>query len=215
MAAANERGGGRVVALTVDIADAGACTALPGRAAEALGGHVEALVHNAGISRAAKIADVTLDDWNEVMRVNVTAALLLVQAASPAMIEAGWGRIVNIGSIYSRLGAPHAGAYTASKHALLGLTRVLAVELVKHGVTANTIAPGFVDTEMVRAEAESVAAARGIGVDDALARFLRVQPLGRMVTAGEVGALAAFLCSDAAAPITGQCVNIDGGTHQG
>jgi NAD(P)-dependent dehydrogenase (short-subunit alcohol dehydrogenase family) len=91
---------------------------------------------------------------------------------------------------------------------------VFAAEFVKQGVTANTIVPGFVDTEMVRDEAELAAQARGVGRDEVIKRFLRIQPLGRMVTVDEVGALVSFLCSDAAAPITGQAINIDGGAHQ-
>ena len=107
--------------------------------------------------------------------------------ALPRMRQAGWGRIVTIGSLYSRFGVAHTAPYTSTKHAVLGLTRVLSAEGVKYGVTANCI---------IKKE------------------FLRNQPLGRMVTTAEVGALAAFRCSDAAAPITGQAVNIDGGSYQ-
>jgi 3-hydroxybutyrate dehydrogenase len=214
VALAEAAGGARVVALAVDVGDLDACAALPGRATEALGGHPDMLVHCAGIARPGRITDLPLADWEESMRVNVTAAFVLAQAAAPAMSEAGWGRIINIGSLYSRVGAKHAGAYVASKHALLGLTRVLSLELVRDGITANTIVPGFTDTEMVRGEARSVGAARGFDEEEAIKRFLRVQPLGRMVTTDEVGALVAYLCSDAGAPITGQAINIDGGALQ-
>jgi 3-hydroxybutyrate dehydrogenase len=91
---------------------------------------------------------------------------------------------------------------------------VVSAEGVKHGVTANCILPGWVDTEMVRGEAAKVSEARGTPVDEVIRKFLRNQPLGRMVTTAEVGALAGFLCSDAAAAITGQALNIDGGSYQ-
>jgi NAD(P)-dependent dehydrogenase (short-subunit alcohol dehydrogenase family) len=205
---------GRVVALAADVDDLHRCASLPGEARELLGGHVDVLVHAAGIARPARIVDLSLQDWEASMRVNATAAFVLAQAAAPAMIAAGWGRIVNIGSLYSRTGAKHAGAYVASKHALLGLTRTLSAELIGKGITANTVVPGWTDTEMVRDEADSVAAAQGITADDAIRLFLRGQPLGRMVTIDEVGALVAYLCSEAAAPITGQALNIDGGSIQ-
>jgi NAD(P)-dependent dehydrogenase (short-subunit alcohol dehydrogenase family) len=205
---------GKVVPLAADVNDLDACRALPGRAAEALGGPVDVLVHCAGIARSGPVLEIDVADWDDSMRVNATALLVLAQAAAPAMVEQGWGRIVAIGSLYSRVGARWAGPYVASKHALLGLMRVLAVELVGDGITANTIIPGWTDTEMVRDEAQAVADARGITPDEAIKKFLRMQPLGRMVTIEEVGALAAFLCGEAAAPITGQAYNIDGGALQ-
>jgi 3-hydroxybutyrate dehydrogenase len=214
VALAEAAGGARVVSLAVDVGDLDACAALPGLATEALGGHPDMLIHCAGIARPGRVTDLPLTDWEDSMRVNVTAAFVLAQAAAPAMSEAQWGRIINIGSLYSRVGAKHAAAYVASKHALLGLTRVLSLELVRDGITANTIVPGFTDTEMVRGEARSVGAARGFDEEEAIKRFLRVQPLGRMVTTDEVGALVAYLCSEAAAPITGQAINIDGGALQ-
>jgi NAD(P)-dependent dehydrogenase (short-subunit alcohol dehydrogenase family) len=130
------------------------------------------------------------------------------------MAAAGWGRIVTIGSLYSRFGVSHTAAYTSSKHALLGLTRVMSAEWVKSGVTANLLAPGFVDTEMVRDEAAAAAEARGTSSEEIVKKFLRIQPLGRMVSVEEVGALITFLCSDSGAPITGQAINIDGGAYQ-
>jgi NAD(P)-dependent dehydrogenase (short-subunit alcohol dehydrogenase family) len=200
--------------LVSDLSDLDVCAALPGRAAEALGGDVEILVHVAGIARNAAIGKLSLADWDESMRVNVTSLFAIAGDTLPKMREAGWGRIVTIGSLYSRFGVAHTAAYTSSKHAVLGLTRVLSAEGVKYGVTANCILPGWVDTEMVRGEAQKVSDARGTPPDEVIAKFIRNQPLGRMVTTAEVGALAAYLCSDAGAPITGQAVNIDGGSYQ-
>ena len=201
--------------LESDLSDLEACAALAAGAAEALGGPVEILVHVAGIARNGAVGELALADWDESMRVNVTSLFVVAGDVLPAMKESGWGRIVSIGSLYSRFGVSHTAAYTTSKHAVLGLTRVLSAEGVKHGVTANCILPGWVDTEMVRGEAQKISDARGTPPDEVVKKFLRNQPLGRMVTTAEVGALASFLCSDAAAPITGQAVNIDGGSFQG
>jgi NAD(P)-dependent dehydrogenase (short-subunit alcohol dehydrogenase family) len=200
--------------LPTDLSDLDACAALPSRAVDALDGPVEILVHVAGIARNGRVGELALEDWEISMRVNVTSLFVMAGEILPPMKESGWGRIVSIGSLYSRYAVSHTAAYATSKHAVLGLTRVLSAEGVKHGVTANCILPGWVDTEMVRGEAAKVSEARGIPEDEVVKRFIRNQPLGRMVTTSEVGALASFLCSDAAAPITGQAVNIDGGSYQ-
>ena len=200
--------------LPTDLGDLEQCAQLPLRAAAELGGPVEILVHVAGVARNGAVGELSLQDWEESLRVNVTSLFVVAGEVLPAMKTAGWGRIVSIGSLYSRFGVSHTAAYTSSKHAVLGLTRVLSAEGVKHGVTANCILPGWVDTEMVRGEAEKVSRERGIAPDEVVKRFIRNQPLGRMVSTAEVGALAAYLCSDTAAPITGQAVNIDGGSYQ-
>jgi NAD(P)-dependent dehydrogenase (short-subunit alcohol dehydrogenase family) len=203
-----------ILPIRCDMGDLDAVAAMPARAEQLAGGPFDVLVHCAGISRPAPITTLTLADWEESMRVNVTSAFVLSQHCVPAMVERGWGRIVTIGSLYSRMGARFAGPYAVSKHALLGLTRVLAMELATKGVTANCVIPGWTDTEMVRTEAASVAAAQGYSSEEAIGRFLRTQPLGRMVTTDEVAALVAFLCTDAAAAITGQGLNVDGGSVQ-
>jgi NAD(P)-dependent dehydrogenase (short-subunit alcohol dehydrogenase family) len=206
--------GGEIVAVRADMASPEDCAALPGRAAEALGGPVEILVYCAGISRTGRVEDLALADWNESMQVNVTGALQVSAGAIPSMREANWGRIVNILSLYSRFGVPTSAPYTVSKHALLGLTRVQSAELIRDGITVNGVVPGWVDTEMVQGEAESVAAAKGLPVEDVRKRFLRGQPLGRMIEPAEVAALVSFLCGESAAAITGQALGIDGGSYQ-
>jgi NAD(P)-dependent dehydrogenase (short-subunit alcohol dehydrogenase family) len=203
-----------IVALPCDMTDLAAVAALPARAIAALGGPVDVLVHAAGIAHAARVTDISLADWDEVHRVNVTSMLVLAQECVPAMVTRGWGRIVTVGSLYSRMGARFSGSYAASKHALLGLTRVLAMELATKGITANVVVPGWTDTDMVRGEARNVSQANGYSEEEAVRRFLRGQPLGRMVEPAEVAALVAFLCGDAAAAITGQALNIDGGSLQ-
>jgi NAD(P)-dependent dehydrogenase (short-subunit alcohol dehydrogenase family) len=175
---------------------------------------VEIFVHCAGIASPAPVPKISLADWDRVLDVNLTSALLIAQGVVPGMVAAGWGRIVLTGSIYSRSGGKFAGAYATSKHGLLGLGRVLAAELANKGVTSNVVIPGWTDTEMVATEAESVATARGITAGEAVKLFLRNQPIGRMVTPAEVAALVAFLAGEDAAAITGQAVNIDGGSLQ-
>jgi NAD(P)-dependent dehydrogenase (short-subunit alcohol dehydrogenase family) len=205
---------GRVVAVPADISIRSECTDVVYRSSEVLGGGIDILVHNAGLASSAKLQDVTLDDWDRLMQVNATAGLLLAQAAAPHMIQQRWGRIVMTGSLASRVGMAYGSSYVASKHAILGLTRVLALELIRHGITANTIIPGWTDTEMVRDQAATVAASRAISPDEAMKLFLAKQPLGRLITIDEQGALVAFLCSEQAAAITGQAINIDGGLFQ-
>jgi NAD(P)-dependent dehydrogenase (short-subunit alcohol dehydrogenase family) len=212
--AAAPAGPGGIAALSADMSNPEDCATLADRAAEALGGPLEIIVYCAGIARPGAIADLSLEDWNESMQVNVTGAFQVIQPAIPAMVEGRWGRIVNIASLYARFAAKHAGAYAASKHAILGLTRVLSAELVRRGVTANAIVPGFVDTEMVREEAAGIAAQRGIEHDEVIKLFLRIQPLGRLIEPAEVGALAAFLCGENAGAISGQAYGIDGGAYQ-
>lgn len=213
--AARWRGAPSAVALPADLADPSECRELAIAAADSLGRSPDVFVHCAGIARNGAFGELPLADWETSMQVNVTSAFILASELAPKMAAAGWGRIVMIGSLYSLTSAPRTAAYTSSKHAVLGLTRVLAAEYVKRGVTANMLAPGFVDTEMVREEADRLAPVLGIEVEQVIQRFLRNQPLGRMVTVEEVGALVAYLCSEVAAPITGQSLAIDGNSHQG
>jgi len=206
--------GGVAQALVADLADPAACRALPGHAAHALGGAVDVLVHNAGMPSSAKVLDASLDDWNVLIQVNATAAFLLAQGVIPGMVRQRWGRIVTIGSVYSRVGVTYGSAYVASKHALLGLTRVLSLELIRHGITANTVIPGWTDTEMVAQQASTVARSRGTTTDAAVTDFLRGQPLGRLITPDEVAGLVGYLCSDLGDAITGQALHVDGGMYQ-
>jgi len=210
-AVAAEIGG---VGIVADLADRADSERLPEEAATALGATPDIFVHAAGVAHTGRLDELDPTLWDRSLELNVSSAFRIARELVPAMREAGWGRVVTICSLYSRFGVATTAPYTSSKHALLGLTRVLAAELVRHGGTANAIVPGFTDTEMVRSEAEAAARAKGVSTEDSLAFFLRNQPLGRMVEPAEVGALAAYLCSDAAAAICGQAVNIDGGSFQ-
>ena len=139
-AVAAEVGG---VALAVDLSDGEAASALAGRAAEALGGPVEIFVHAAGVASIAPLHKLDPEDWRRAFAVNVDAAFHVSRELMRPMRDAGWGRIVTIASLRARVGVPTTGAYAASKHALLGLTRVIAAELAPHGATANAVVPGL------------------------------------------------------------------------
>jgi NAD(P)-dependent dehydrogenase (short-subunit alcohol dehydrogenase family) len=213
-AAAAEVGEGRTEPIAVDLSRTDECFRLAATASEVLGRAPDVFVHCAGIAPHGPIGQLSLTDWQETQQINVTSAFILASELGPLMAAAGWGRFVTIGSLYSRLGEKNMACYAASKHAILGLTRVLAAEYATKGVTANTLTPGYVDTDMVRDGAEFVASKAGLTPAEVVQRFLRVQPVGRLITIEEVGALVAFLCSDDAAPITGQAIGIDGGAYQ-
>lgn len=202
------------VALTVDLANPEAASALAGRAAEALGGPVEIFVHSAGVAAIAPLHKLAPEDWRRSFAVNVDAAFHISRDLMKPMKEAGWGRIVTIASLRARVGVPTTAAYTASKHALLGLTRVISAELATHGATANAVVPGWVDTQMVRDEIANFAAALDVSDEEAQRRLLREQKIGRFLAPDEVAGLVGYLCGEQAGGVTGQALHIDGGSYQ-
>ncbi|HET9848633.1 MAG TPA: SDR family NAD(P)-dependent oxidoreductase [Candidatus Dormibacteraeota bacterium] len=172
------------------------------------------LVNNAGISGSAKLTETTDAMWDSMMRINATGAFYCTRALLPTMIDASWGRVVNIASIAARSGAAYIAAYAASKHALLGLTRAVAAEVATRGITVNAICPGYVDTEMTDRSAAYISTRTG-RTEDASRKILEgYSPQGRLMTAPEVASLAAYLCSESARGITGQGIVLDGGSVQ-
>jgi NAD(P)-dependent dehydrogenase (short-subunit alcohol dehydrogenase family) len=214
-AASGAAQGRDVGTLECDVDDLDAAEQLVGRASACWGGGGPTVVVNcAGVVLSGKITAISRADFERSMRVNVQAPLALAQGAIPAMRAAGWGRIVNIGSMYSRIAPRYSGSYAISKHALLGLTRVMSAELSRYGITANAVLPGWTNTAMLHDEARVVGQLRGIDEEAAIGLFLRNQPMGRVIEPTEVAALVAYLCSDAAAAISGQGLGIDGGELQ-
>ena len=183
-------------------------------AAQAIGasGPLHALVNNAGIALSQPLAKTTLEDFNKVQAVNVTAPFLLCRELMPAMAQAKAGRVVNIASTAAVKGFKYTSAYVASKHALLGLTRALAVEFATKGVTVNAVCPGWTDTDILAATTARISQTTGRSEEEARAAVMQLTPMGRAVKPEEVAELTFFLCdAPAAGIITGANYLIDGG----
>ncbi|HXW35106.1 MAG TPA: SDR family NAD(P)-dependent oxidoreductase [Acidimicrobiales bacterium] len=168
-------------------------------------GPIEIMVTSAGIDADDPLKDITVDRWEEVLRVNLTGTFNCIQSAVPDMIEAGWGRIVTISSSSAQSGAPNRAHYVASKGGVIALTKALAVDLSPHGITVNTIPPSIIDTPMLR-QAES----EGRIDVDMVAKMTRV---GRVGTPDDIAAACEFLCSEDAGFITGQQIGVNGGWY--
>jgi NAD(P)-dependent dehydrogenase (short-subunit alcohol dehydrogenase family) len=177
-------------------------------------GPVDILVNNAGVSTSAPLHRTTLDDWNHAFAVNATGAFLCTRAVLPVMRVAGWGRIVTVASIASHRGSPYIAAYVASKHAVLGLMRVVAAEAAGSGVTANSICPGYVRSEMTDRTIANIVNRTGRSEAEAEQALVEGSSLGRLIEPNEVAAAVAYLCSAEAAAVNGQSVILDGGTIQ-
>ncbi len=180
-------------------------------AAETLGG-LDILVNNAGIQHTAPIEDFPVARWDGVIAINLSAAFHGMQAAIPLMKASGWGRIINIASAHGLVGSANKSAYVAAKHGLVGLTKVAAIELAQAGITCNAICPGWVLTPLVQQQIEARAAREGRTVSEVEHDLLaEKQPLRAFSTPAQIGALAVFLCSEAARTMTGAPLSIDGG----
>lgn len=209
LAATADDRGWRVSTEACDVGDEHAVSDLFDRV-----GPVDVLVANAGMSASAPVHRITLDDWNRHLRVNATGVFLTVRAALPAMRERDRGRIVVVASVAALHGAPYIGAYAASKHAALGFVRAVAAEVAGSRITANAVCPGYVDSAMTDRSIANIVERTDRDERDARAFLERQQPLGRLVEPAEVAAAVAFLASDAAAPINGQTIVLDGGGVQ-
>jgi NAD(P)-dependent dehydrogenase (short-subunit alcohol dehydrogenase family) len=172
---------------------------------------IDILVNNAGIARSAPTVDVSDKDWDEIMEVNATSAFRLCRGFLRGMVKAGFGRIVNIASNGGVSGYRYTAAYCASKHAMVGLTRALAMEVAPTGVTVNAVCPGWVDTDMAEAAVTRIAKKTGRGEEAAKKSLEDMSPQGRMMTAAEVAHAVSFLCADGAQGVNGQTLVIDGG----
>lgn len=182
------------------------------RATEAAFGRIDIIVNNAGIQTVAPIEEFPVDRYELIMAVNMSSAWHLTRLTLAGMKARGWGRVINIASAHGLVASPCKSAYVMAKHALVGLTRTVALEAAEHGVTANAICPGYVLTPLVERQIPETARARGISEDEVIRDvLLAAQPTRRFVQPGQIGALAAFLCSPAASEITGTAIPVDGG----
>ena len=169
------------------------------------------LVNNAGTARSAPFARTDLDLWREMLEVNLTGAFLCAGRVVPAMIERGYGRIVNVASTAGLTGYPYVSAYCAAKHGLVGLTRALAVETARTGVTVNAVCPGFADTDLTAAAVAHIVAKTGRPDQEARAALSRHHPQGRLIDPTEVAQTVGWLCLPGSAAITGQSIVVAGG----
>jgi NAD(P)-dependent dehydrogenase (short-subunit alcohol dehydrogenase family) len=206
--------GRRAAAVVCDVGERSQVEDLVTRVKQDLGDSL-ILVNNAGIAGSAKLSETTDEMWEAMLRVNATGAFYCMRALVPTMVEAKWGRVVNVASIAARSGAAYIAAYAASKHALLGLTRAVAAEVAARGVTVNAVCPGYVDTEMTDRSAAFISIRTGRDEKDARKILEGFSPQKRLMTAEEVAGLATYLCSEAARGINGQGIVIDGGSIQG
>ena len=194
-----------------DMSDPAAIEAMIRRCADELGGP-DILVNNAGIQHVSPVEDFPPAKWDAILAINLSAVFHTTRLALPAMKAKGWGRVINTASAHSLVASPNKSAYVAAKHGVAGFTKTVALEAARDGVTVNCISPGYVWTELVERQIPDTMATRGLTRDQVINDvLLAAQPTKRFVTPEEVAGLALFLCSDAAASITGANLSMDGG----
>jgi 3-hydroxybutyrate dehydrogenase len=182
------------------------------RKAEEAFGRVDVLVNNAGIQHVANIEDFPIEKWDAIIAINLSSAFHTIRAALPKMKQANWGRIINIASVHGLVASAQKSAYVAAKHGIVGLTKAVALETARTGITCNAICPGWVLTPLVQKQIDD--RARNEKIPNEKAKFdllAEKQPSAEFVTTEQIGALATFLCSDTGAEIRGAAWNIDGG----
>jgi 3-hydroxybutyrate dehydrogenase len=194
----------------VDVTDAEAVQAAVRSAAAALG-PVQLLVNNAGGVASAAFEKTSLEAWRQTLDLNLMGAVHCTRAVLPGMKASGWGRIVNVASTAGLVGYRYVSAYVAAKHAVVGLTKALALELAKTDVTVNAVCPGYTDTDVIASAVKTISKASNRSAVEALGTFTATNPQGRLVKPEEVAAAVLWLASDAAAAVNGVALPIAGG----
>ncbi|WP_299819982.1 3-hydroxybutyrate dehydrogenase [uncultured Jannaschia sp.] len=193
--------------IQADLSDGDAARSLVERA-----GACDVLVNNAGIQHVAPIQDFPAAKWDAIIAINLSSAFHTTAAALPMMREAGWGRVINIASAHGLTASPYKSAYVAAKHGIVGMTKVVALETAEEPITANAICPGYVMTPLVEGQIPDTMKEYGMDRETAIRDVLLArQPSKEFATVEQLGGTALFLCSDAAAQITGTTISVDGG----
>ncbi len=195
--------GGNAIAVGVDVSDENAVETGFASVREALG-PIEILVTSAAIAGFTRFDKITLDEWNRYLAVNLTGTFLCARAALPDMVAAEWGRIVTISSAAGQQGAPRQGHYSATKGGVIAMTKTLALDYARKGITANTVPPFVIDSPMLRQQQHD-------GKLPATEHLTQVIPAGRLGAAEDVAAVCSFLCSDGAGYVNGQVIGVNGG----
>jgi NAD(P)-dependent dehydrogenase (short-subunit alcohol dehydrogenase family) len=203
-------GPAHAVALPSEISDSASVTAAFA-AARGRFGPVQVLINNAGQAASAKFTDTDETLWNRLLGVNLTGTYLCSRQAIPDMLKSGFGRIVNVASIAGLRGAAYISAYVASKHAVIGLTRSLALEYATRNITVNAVCPGYVDTDIVKNAIANITKKTGRSESEALATLVATNPQGRLIESPEVADAVLWLCRPGSESITGQSIVLSGG----
>ncbi len=202
--------GSEALAVKCDVTDPESVAAAVTRTKDELGS-ITILVNNAGAAESHKFLGHDDALWHRMIDINLNSIYYVTKAIAPMMVEAKWGRIINIASIASKVGNKYIAAYTASKHGVLGLTRALATELVSQNITVNAICPGYVDTPMTDRGVANMVTRTKMSETDIRATLEKQSPQNRMMTSEEVAHVAVMLLGEGARGINGQAINIDGG----
>jgi 2-hydroxycyclohexanecarboxyl-CoA dehydrogenase len=197
--------GGKAIALAADLGDRAHIEAAVAQTRKALG-PVTIVVNNAAVESFASVAEVTDEDWDRLMAVNLKGAFVLIQAALPDMVAAGWGRVINVSGFGAQIGAPNMALYTASKGGIISMTRSMAVELGRQGITVNSVSPGFIDTPMARRAIDGDLFP--VPYDQIIASY----PIPRLGKPEEIAAACVYFASEEAGYVTGQLLGVNGGT---
>jgi 3-hydroxybutyrate dehydrogenase len=197
-------------AVACDVADPASISAMAAQAKERLD-TVDVLVNNAGIALSNPVKRLPLEEWNRILAVNATGTFLCTQAFLDGMLERGWGRVVNVASVAALRGGRYIAAYTASKHAQVGFTRALAIEVADQGITVNAICPGYVDTPMTQYSVSRIVEKTGLSAEEALGHILELSPQKRLIRPEEIAHAALMLCHEDGQSINGQTIVLDGG----